>query len=352
MTDYYGVLGVSKDASKEDIKKAYKKLAKQYHPDINKEADAEKKFKEINEAASVLLDDQKKSQYDRFGESAFQGGQGGFSGFDYSGFDINDIFESFFGGGFSSRSRRRAPKAQDLRTDLIVEFEDIYHENKVPLKIRKKELCEECNGLGAKSKSDIETCPQCNGSGYERIMRQTLFGSMATERTCRNCNGTGRIIRTPCPSCRGAGTKEKSKTITLQMRGDYENGSMIRIRNEGEPGLDGQNPGDLYVVLRVKMPENIEREGYDLHMIKQIPFTKALIGGEDDVTLLGSKISFKINESTEPGSVLRIREKGLPSSSGRGDLLLHLKVTFPKKISKKQKEIIREFEKHEKKSFF
>jgi len=352
MTDYYKILGVSKNASKEEIKKAYKKLAKQYHPDVNKEPDAEKKFKEINEAASVLGDDQKKAQYDRFGDSAFQGGQSGFSGFDYSGFDINDIFESFFGGGFSNRSRRRAPKANDLRTDLTVDFEDIYNENKVSLNIRKKELCEECNGTGAKNKSDIESCSYCNGTGYERIMRQTLFGSMASERTCRHCNGTGKIIKNPCSSCRGAGTKEKQKTINLQMRGDYEHGSMIRIKNEGEPGLEGQYPGDLYVVLRVKMPDNIEREGSDLHMIKEIPFTKALIGGEDTISLLNSKIKFKIGEGTEPSSVLRIKEKGMPSSHVRGDLFLHLKVVFPKKLSKKQKELIQEFEKSEKKGFF
>ncbi|MFT4309291.1 MAG: molecular chaperone DnaJ [Candidatus Woesearchaeota archaeon] len=351
MTDYYNVLGINKDATKEDIKRAYKKLAKQYHPDINKNDDAEQKFKEVNEAASVLLDDQKRAQYDRFGDSAFQGSQG-FSGFDYSGFDINDIFESFFGRGFNTRTRRRAPKAQDLRTDMEVSFEDLYNLNTVDLKIRKRVLCDSCNGLGANSKSDIEECSHCNGTGYERIMRQTLFGSMATERSCRHCNGTGKIIRVPCRNCKGSGTNEKMKIIKIKMRGEYEDGMMIRVQGEGEPGLEGQYPGDLYVVLRIRMPPGIEREGLDLHMDKEIPFTKAILGGDDSISILDTKIKFKVQESTNPGSVLRIRDKGLEGTNGRGDLYLHLKVVFPKKLSRKQRQLIEDFVKSEKKGLF
>lgn len=351
MADYYDILGVSKDASKEEIKKAYKKLAKKYHPDINKDEGSEDKFKEVSEAANVLLNDEKRQQYDRFGDAAFKQGQqsggSGFSGYDFSGFDINDIFESFFGGGmggFGSQRQRRS-KASDLRAEMTVNLEDIYNENEEVLTVRKHVLCDVCNGKGAESESDIKTCDVCNGSGYERTMRQTIFGNIASQRPCSKCHGTGKIITNLCRTCHGQGILLKNKKITLQLKGDYDNGDMIRVRGEGEPGLDGMMPGDLFVMLNVKYPEAIARQGNNLYVEKDIPFTSAILGSEDEIDLFGKKIKFKIDEGTQPEDMLRIKNKGMPSGNSRGDLYIRLHVQLPKKLSGKQKKIMQEFEK-------
>ena len=342
--DYYGVLGVDKTASKEEIKKAYKRLAKQYHPDINKEADAETKFKEVSEAYSVLSDDQKRQQYDRFGSDAFKGGSGqGFSGFDFSGFDPYDIFEQFFGGGFAGQ--RRATRAADLRYDLRVSLEDIYYNREKTVSLRKKAKCTNCDGSGAASPNDITTCRTCGGIGRVRQQRQTILGIIQTEGACPDCRGMGKRIEKPCPHCRGEGVEMRTKKITIQLRGDYDTGDAVRIRGEGEPGIGGARDGELYIVLHVDYPRGITRKGLDLHLDIDIPFTEAILGAKKTLELFDETIEYEIPSGSQPNDVITVRGKGITTAGRAGDVKLTLKVNLPRKVNKKQRQLIEEYSK-------
>jgi molecular chaperone DnaJ len=355
--DYYKILGVSKDASKEEIKKAYKKLAKKYHPDINKDNDAAEKFKEINEAASVLGNDQKRQRYDQFGTTA--NGFNNSQGFDYSdfssfaeGFDFEDIFDSFFGGNFGfGRRQSRQRSGSDLRYDIEIELEDAAFGTKKSIIVPKLDTCPECDGKGAKSNEDIETCPDCHGSGYVKKQTRTPFGIFATTTECRKCSGSGKFIKNPCRKCSGSGRVEVEKKITVEIPAGISDNNRIRLTGEGEAGFKGAPNGDLYVVVHINSHKIFEREGDDIHLEMPISFSIAALGGEIDVPLLKGKTKLKIPPGTQTDTIFRLKDKGIPHlhGSGKGSEMVKVIIQTPRRLSKKQKELLEEFRKEEKK---
>jgi len=359
--DYYKTLGVDKNASKEDIKKAYKKLAKKYHPDLNKEdPDASEKFKEINEAAAVLGDDQKRQQYDQFGTTADGFGPGGFDfgGFDFSdfttggSFDFGDIFDSFFGGGSGFRSVRRGPRRGDnLRFDLEISLEECADDIKKTIIIPKLVKCPKCNGKGAESSSDIAQCDTCNGSGYEKHTRRSPFGIFQTTTSCSKCSGVGEIVKDPCKKCNGTGRIEKNTKLEIKIPAGVDNGSKLRIEDEGEAGERGGPPGDLFIVIHVKQHEIFERHGDDIYLEAPLSFAQAALGTELEVPTLEGKSKLKIPAGTQTDTVFRMKGKGLPNLQGYGHGSQNVKVVVrtPEKLSKKQKKALEEFEKEDKK---
>lgn len=357
--DYYEILGVSKDATKEEIKKAYKKLAKKYHPDLNKDKpDSADKFKKINEAASVLTDDKKRSQYDRFGTSdeqfsGFQNGGGfggGFSGFegfsDAFGGGFEDIFESIFGGGQGRRRRSGPRRGNDLQMEVLIDFEESYHGTKKEVKYNRLEKCSECNGSGAKDPDDVVNCETCGGSGQVTTAQRTPFGMFQSTRVCPDCRGEGKRIKNPCFECRGDGRVEAVKNLKVKIPAGIDDGQSIRVTGEGEAGEKGGPSGDMFVVVRVKDHEVFERHDNDVYMEIPISFTKAAIGGEIKVPTLDGKATLKIPSGTQPNTVFRIKERGFPSLHGgyRGNQMVMVKIEVPKKLSGKQKELLNEFE--------
>lgn len=362
--DYYKILGVEKTATKEEIKKAYKNLAKKYHPDLNKDTDATEKFKEINEAAAVLADDEKRTQYDQHGTTADQFGQG-FQGFDFSDFmsgsgvDFDSIFESFFGGGgnpFSSRRRRGARRGSDLRYDLEISLEEAAAGATKHLTIPRMEQCQKCHGSGAESESDIVICPDCNGAGVKRQTQRTPFGIFATTSTCRKCNGQGKYIKHECEECDGTGVVKRTRKLEIKMPAGAEEGTNLRVAGEGEAGEKGAATGDLYIVIHVKEHETFERHGDDIYVKVPIPFTIAALGGEIEVPTLGGKAALKIPAGTQSNTIFRMKGKGIPylHGSGAGNENVEVIIQVPEKLTKKQKELLQEFEKEskDKKGFF
>lgn len=358
--DYYDILGVDKNSTKEDIKKAYKKLAKQYHPDINKNSDAEHKFKEINEAASVLGDDEKRSQYDQFGnaDAYKQAGGGGFDtrGFgDFASFDFGDIFDQFFsGGGGFSRSRRGQRQGSSLRVDVEIRLEEAATGTKKTLNIPRIEKCPECGGSGAESEDDVKKCSECNGAGVSRKTQRTPFGMFATTVTCASCRGKGTVIEKECQECDGTGVVKKTRKIEVNIPAGAEEGTNLRIRGEGEAGEHGTESGDLYVVIHVKEHNTFEREGDNIHVKVPISFATAALGGEIEVPTLEGHAKLKIPQGTQTGTVFRMRGKGIPflHGSGKGDENVEVIVEVPEKLTAKQKELLQEFEKAGKKKGF
>ncbi|MGM5480876.1 MAG: molecular chaperone DnaJ [Nanobdellota archaeon] len=364
--DYYNVLGVSKDASKEEIRKAYKKLAKKYHPDLNKDnPEAEQKFKDINEAVSVLSDDTKRQQYDQFGSEGmkagasgaggfggFGGGFGGFSGGTHAGFDLNDIFESFFGGGFGgARGRNKGPRqGADLRYDLDVTLEDAATGIDETLNIKKDDQCDTCGGRGGTGQ---ETCDQCGGHGIVEQVQRTPFGMFRTQQPCPKCSGTGTTVKETCKDCGGKGYQRKDKAIKIQVPAGVKDGMRLRVEGEGEPGEPGAPQGDLYVFISVKPHEDFKRDGDDLYITVPITFAQAALGDSIEVPTITGKAQLKVPAGTQPGTYLRMKGKGMPHMRGSGDGDQYVKITIevPKNLTKKQKDIIRQFEKqaHEKK---
>ncbi len=355
--DYYKILGVDKNATKEEIKKAYKKLAKKYHPDLNKESGSDEKFKEINEAAAVLADDQKREQFNRFGTTADQFGSG-FQGFDFSdfmsdigGFDFDNIFESFFGGSFGKRRRRGPSRGADLRYDLEINLEEAAKGAVKHISIPKLVKCDKCNGSGAESDKDIVTCPDCNGSGMQRREQRTPFGIFVTTTTCRKCRGQGRYIKNECKACDGTGVVRKTRKLEIKVPAGAEEETNLRLTGEGEAGEKGAQPGDLYIVIHVKEHDLLERQGDDLYVKANVPFTIATLGGEIQVPTIDGKAKLKIPSGTQSNTIFRMRGKGIPylHGSGQGDELVEVIIDVPTKLSKKQKECLREFEKETKK---
>ena len=352
--NYYKILGVDKNSSKEDIKKAYKKLAKQYHPDLNKNSDATEKFKEINEAAAVLGDDNKKSQYDQFGTAGGSSGAGsGFSGFDFSGFsdtggfDFDDIFDSFFSGGRSGgRKTRRRQRGSDLRYDLEIEMEDAYNGAAKQVSITRMEQCSGCHGTGADKNSDIITCPQCNGKGTSTSTQRTPFGLFSTTTTCRKCNGEGQYAEEECRECNGNGAVRKSRKLEIKIPLGADNGTVLRVQGEGESGKNA-SPGELYLVLTVKTHKIFERKGDDVHIKVPVTFATAALGGSVDVPTLEGSATIKIPEGTKSNTVFRMRGKGMPilNGNGYGDQNVEIIIDIPEKLTKKQKELLVQFEK-------
>lgn len=351
MKDYYEILNVSRDASQDEIKSAYRKLAKKYHPDVNPDdEEAEKKFKEINEAYEVLSDPEKRRRYDMFGEAGVNG-QGGFSqGFDGFGDIFDDIFD-IFGGGFtrtSSRTRRQGPvRGADLRYDLELEFEEAVFGVEKEIKIKKTENCSTCNGSGVKPGTNKETCSKCNGTGEVRYAHQTAFGQFVRVSTCDLCHGTGEIIKEKCTKCKGTGKEIKTKRIKVKIPAGVDNGSIISIRGEGEAGERGGPAGDLFVYIRVKEHEIFKREGNNIYLTLPISFADAALGREIEVPTLEGKTKYTIPEGTQTGTVFRLKNMGVPNVKGvgRGDLYFTVEIQVPKKLTERQKELLIEFEK-------
>lgn len=348
--DYYEVLGVPKGATKDEIKKAFYKLAHKYHPD-KKEGD-EKKFKEVNEAYQVLSDEEKRSKYDQYG-SGFENmggasyGQGqGFGGFDFSGFqnaggefdfgNLNDIFSDFFGGGGRAQARR----GRDISTEIHITFaESIFGVNRKIL-ITKTSSCDTCKGSGAKSGTKMETCKTCNGQGQVREIRRTILGQIESKKVCETCLGTGEVPKEKCEKCHGKGVLRKEEEITLNIPAGIRNGEMVRMTGMGEAVAKG-TAGDLYIKINVQPHPVFKREGHDLVMNLNLKLSDALLGTQYGIETLDGKINVKIPEGVSVNEILRVKEKGVPVGKGkRGDLLIKLNIKMPTKISKKSRELI------------
>ncbi|UWD50298.1 molecular chaperone DnaJ [Clostridioides difficile] len=368
--DYYEVLGISKGAEAQEIKKAYRKLAMKYHPDRNPgDKDAEEKFKEINEAYEVLSDDTKRKTYDQFGHDGLNGqggfgGQGGFNGQGFGGFEdmFGDIFGDMFGGGFSGgRQRRRGPqRGADIRQNVTISFEEAAFGKKMSIKLNRSEECDECDGTGAKPGTSKKTCSTCNGTGQVRTVQRTPFGNIASSRPCSACNGTGEVIESPCSKCHGTGNTRKVKTIEVDIPAGIDDGQMIKLAGQGEVGEKGAPRGDLYIVVNVKSHPLFTRDGNDIYFEMPITFVQATLGDEIEVPTLDGKVKYSVPEGTQTGTVFRLKEKGIPRIRGnsRGDQYVKVVVEIPKKLNDKQKDLLREFAKecgsnvHEKKKTF
>ncbi len=352
--DYYEVLGVAKGASKEDIKKGYRKMAIKYHPDKNRgDTAAEEKFKEATEAYEVLSDDQKRQMYDQFGKAGvgqgMGGGPGGFGQRAYTDFsdifgDLGDVFSEFFGGnfgggGFGGGRRGGARRGSDLRYNLELSLEDAALGKEVKLEIPKQDTCEVCDGTGAKKGSSPVTCETCGGIG--QVRRTQGFFSVTT--TCPSCQGRGQIIKDPCEACNGSGVTEKRRTLHIKIPAGVESGSRLKVASEGEAGPNGGPHGDLYVVTHIKGHEVFERQGNDLVVQANLPVTTGLLGGEIEVpTIDGKKVRMKIPAGTESGQIFRLKGKGMPymGGYGKGDQHVLINLKIPKNLSKKAKQLI------------
>ncbi len=352
--DFYEVLGVSKNATAEEIKKAYRQAARKYHPDVNRDdPNAADKFKEVNDAYEVLSDDNKRAAYDRFGHDAFDptrnagGFGGGFGGFgDMGGF--GDIFDLIFGGaGTAGRRTRTGPqRGADLEMRLEVNFEDAVFGMEKDIELPRVEKCDKCNGSGAEPGSSVKNCPDCHGSGQVRSVQSTPFGRFETVRPCSRCHGEGKIIEKPCPACRGNGQVRKTRKIQVRIPAGVDNGSRLRIQNEGEQGTRGGPPGDLYITILVRPHPRLQRDGYNLITTQSIDFVQAALGTQVEIPLLGGASHvLNIPEGTQPGDIITVRGKGIPHlhSHRQGDLRVIIEVTIPKRLSKKQKELLMAF---------
>jgi len=354
--DYYEVLGLSKGASEDEIKRAYRKLAKQYHPDINKAPDAEAKFKEINEAYEVLSDSQKRSTYDQFGFAGMDGanfGQGGFGGFGGMNMDdLGDIFSSFMGGmggGFSNfgfgggrSSRRNSPmKGENRYMSMDIDFLDAVHGVSKTVNINVDKKCEHCDGTGAESKSDIEVCPTCHGSGVTMRQSRTPFGVIQQQGVCPDCNGTGKRIKKKCPHCGGTGYNNVREQVEVNIPAGISSGQQVRIQGYGERGENGGPNGDLYIEIRVRQHKYFIREDNDIYIKVPISSIDATLGTKIDVPTPYGDVELTIPAGTQPNTKLRIKGYGIKDlrSSNKGDEYVEIDVSIPKKLSKEEKEL-------------
>lgn len=348
--DYYEILGVPKTSSKDEIKKAFHKLAHKYHPDKNKGDDA--KFKEVNEAYQVLSDDQKRAQYDRFGSAGAQGGFGGFDpnnmgGFDFSGFqngqgfdmgDLGDIFSDFFGGGMRGGAQER--RGRDISTEITIPFADSIFGTVRRILITKVSACETCHATGGKVGAKQVSCGQCNGKGQIRETRRSLIGSFVTTRVCEVCSGSGQIPSEPCDTCKGAGVKRKEEEIEIRVPGGIDSGEMIRMTGMGEAVRKGM-AGDLYVKINVQSHPHFRRDRQNLLMDMEVKLSEALLGADREIETLDGKVTVEIPAGIASGTQLRVKERGVPSQRGkRGDLMIKVTVKIPSKLSKRAKEAI------------
>lgn len=342
--DYYEVLGVGKDASPDDIKKAYRKLARQYHPDVNKAADAEEKFKEVKEAYDVLADDQKRARYDQFGHADPNQGFGGMGGQDFGGF--GDIFDMFFGGG--ARRNPNAPqRGNDLQYTLTIEFKEAVFGKKTEIHIPRTETCDTCHGSGAKPGTHPDTCSVCHGTGQQEVVQNTAFGRIVNRRICSACQGQGKIIKDKCGTCHGTGKVKRQRTISLNIPAGVDDGAQLRVSGEGEAGTRGGPSGDLYVVIRVKPHDFFEREGDDIYCEVPLTFAQAALGDEIEIPTLTEKVKLRIPPGTQTDTYFRLKGKGVPRLRGYGQGDQHVKVVVvtPTNLSEHQKELLREFSK-------
>lgn len=348
MRDYYELLGIPRNAKKEEIKKAYHKLAHKYHPDKSG-GDAEK-FKEINEAYQILTNDKKRAEYDRYGRvfSDWNGGNGGeesegfnFGGFE--GFDLSDIFENFFGGG--GTRRQKTERGRDIFIDIEITFKETAYGTKRRVVLNKPSLCDICHGSGAEPNTEILACEVCGGTGQIKEIRKSLFGTITSLAECTKCKGNGKIPKEYCKNCRGAGVIKKSEEITIEIPAGIENGEMIKVTGKGEVVTRGIN-GDLYIKVHVAKDAVFSREGHNILMNLDIPISQAILGGERIVNLFGESLKIKIPQGIDSEDILKIRGKGIVyNNKARGDLLIRAKVRTPKKLSKKARELIEELKK-------
>ncbi len=343
--DYYEILGVSRNASKDEIKRAYRRLARKYHPDINKSPEAEERFKEINEAYEVLSDPEKRATYDRYGHAGPPGV--GFEGWGFR--DPFEIFEEVFGFGFGPRrGARYAPqRGSDLRYNLTISFEEAVFGCEKEIEIPRMETCPVCHGTGAKPGTTPIRCPQCNGTGEVRHARQSIFGSFVTVTICPRCRGEGEIITTPCHECRGQGWVKRVRKIVVEIPAGVDNGSQIRLVGQGEPGRYGGPPGDLYVVISVERHRYFRRQDNNILLELPINIAQAALGDEVEVPTLDGVVKLSIPPGTQTGKTFRLRGKGVPylHGDGRGDQLVTVYVVTPTNLNEHQKKLLRELAK-------
>ena len=352
--DYYEVLGVSKGASEDEIKKAYKKLARKYHPDMNPgDKEAEEKFKEVNEANEVLSDPEKKARYDQFGFAGVDpnygaggagGGYGG--GFDFG--DLGDIFGSFFGGGFGGgQARRNGPqRGESIRASVSVTFKEAAFGCEKEVTIQRSEQCTTCKGNGCAPGTTPEICPDCHGSGVVQVQQRTPMGVFASSRPCQRCHGTGKIIHQPCTDCGGTGAVRKRKTIKINIPAGIDHGQTISLRGQGNAGKNGGPAGDLLITVMVQPHELFRREGNDVFCESPITFSQAVLGATLEIPTIDGQVKYDIPEGTQTGTVFRLRGKGIPvlNGRGRGDQYVTVTIETPRGLNREQKDALKKFD--------
>ncbi len=356
--DYYEVLGLQKGASADEIKKAYRQMAKKYHPDLNPgDKEAESKFKECNEAYEVLSDEDKRSRYDRFGHAGvdpnYGAGAGGGAGFE--GFDMGDIFSSFFGGGFggfggfggNQRSNPNAPqRGGDIQTNITITFEEAAKGCKKAVNVQRVEVCDECSGTGAAKGTNTQTCPECNGRGQVTTQQRTMLGMMQVQKPCPRCGGKGSIITNPCPKCKGAGRMRRSARVEVNIPAGIDDRQALNVRGEGNKGTNGGPAGDLRVGINVMSHQFFERDGYNVWYETTISFAQAALGSDIIVPTLDGDVKYTVPAGTQPDTVFKLKDRGIQmlNARGKGDQLVRVKVEVPRKLSDKQKELLRQFD--------
>jgi len=355
--DYYEVLGVNKSASEDEIKKAYKKMARKYHPDLNPDnKEAEEKFKEVNEAYEVLSDANKKARYDQFGFAGVDPNYGAGAGagggaYDAGGFDfgdLGDIFGSFFGGGFNAAQRRNpnAPqRGESIRLGVTISFEEAAFGCEKEVSVDRYETCTSCHGSGCADGTSPEVCPDCHGSGQVQVRRQTPMGVFATTSPCGRCGGKGRIIKTPCTACRGSGLERKRRTIQAKIPAGIDNGQTISIRGQGHAGKNGGPSGDLLITITVRPHELFRREGTSVLCEAPITFAQAVLGAELEIPTIDGKVKYDLPEGTQSGTTFRLKGKGIPelNGRGRGDQYVTVYIETPRNLNREQKEALKKF---------
>ena len=352
--DYYEVLGVKKDATADEIKKAYRKVTKENHPDLHPGDKAcEERFKEANEAYEVLSDEEKRKKYDQFGHAAFDpnaGFGGGFSGFSGGFGDFGDIFSSFgdifgFGGGAQTRNPKAPRRGDNIRTQLNISFEEAAFGCEKELNIPRIETCTDCNGTGCAPGTTPEICPDCKGTGSVRTTQRTPFGMVQSTAACSKCRGTGKIIHQPCSTCRGMGSVRRAKKMTVKVPAGIDDGQTISKQGAGNAGVNGGPAGDLLITIIMRPHAIFERDGNSVLMMQDISYAQAALGAEVEVPTLDGKVKLTIPEGTQPGATFRLRGKGIPNlrGSGRGDQFVTVNISVPKNLNSHQKEALREF---------
>ena len=353
--DYYEVLGVSKDASLAEIKSAFRKLAKKYHPDVSKEENAAEKFKEVQEAYAVLSDEGRRRQYDQFGHAAFDnnaGGSGGFGGFDFSDFDFGDIFDNIFGGGFGfgsssrSRSSSRASRGSDRLLKLRLSFEEAVYGCKKEINVEVNDTCSHCHGKGG---FDEEVCSKCHGSGTITSEQRTILGAFMTKTTCPNCGGLGKSYKTKCNDCNGKGYIRSKKTISVNIPSGVDDGNRLRITGKGEAGINGGPPGDLYIEFTIDEHKFYQRDENDIYLEVPLTITEAILGCKKEIPTIQGNVKLNISSGTSNGDKQRLKGKGIYNETTRktGDMYIIIKIITPQRLTRIQKELLEELSKTE-----